>query len=508
MTAAVPLRPVRRWIHRTQSAHRDRGETLGSIYFALLFLAVAGAILHRQLEAIFWPVDPQLSGLSASALGVLCGSLLLMALRRIGPVSLSRPAAYFLLTAPVSRRRLLLPSVRLAAIAAALAGAAAGFAVIGHTAFRDATPVPALTTAAAVIGVALFVLAARAQNNTLRATLIDRLAAVALTVALAELVIESAGWTPPTLTGRPTAGWVIPLTGALAVIVTAAFLLTVRGLAHTPNDRILESAKTAGTLFDAAFGMEPSWITDMIERRYWSHRRLRSARPPARLPVLVGQDYQLATRRLPHLLWLAASTTLPLLLTSGPRWLLGLAILLGAMIAGGTTTATVKTDAGNPFMLRLLGLTSRQVLAQRLWIPTATATAWSVTALTLLQATGNLPAGPWPLLGLTLGPLAATAAIRRARVGFVRNDLLPLDTPMGTVSTGPLVNSLAGPDLLLLALPTLVVLSFPSPLLWSTVFLQAALSLLTFRLYLTTSTSPTRLTLTPPLNPPPPPPPR
>src|SRR3712207_7893026 len=29
---------VRRWVRRTQSAHRERGETLGNFYFGLLFV--------------------------------------------------------------------------------------------------------------------------------------------------------------------------------------------------------------------------------------------------------------------------------------------------------------------------------------------------------------------------------------------------------------------------------------------------------------------------------------
>ena len=51
---------------------------------------------------------------------------------------------------------------------------------------------------------------------------------------------------------------------------------------------------------------------------------------------------------------------------------------------------------------------------------------------------------------------ARPAAVRRARVGFVDNELLPLDTPMGSLSTGPVLAAVAGLDLLLLGLPTVV----------------------------------------------------
>ena len=499
---AVPLRPVRRWIHARQTAHRERGATLSNVYLTVLTVAIVGAMLHEQVAGLFWPADPGLSGVSAIALATICAALLFQALRALGPVTLSRPAAYFLLTAPVSRRRLLLPSVRLTAAAAAIVGAAAAFAILGHADSRDSTSaVVAMTAAAALLGLIIAVLAGLAQARSAR--LADRLAALALGLGVATLVAGPAGWTPPTLPGRLTAAAVVPLAGVLALIATAGLIVLVRGLARTRNDRILESAKTAGTLFDAAFGMEPSWVTDMVARRYWANRRLRTTRPPARLPVLTGQDYLLALRRPGRLLWLLLGTTVPLVLTSAPGWLLGAAVLSGAMIAGGTTTATVKTDAGNPVLLRMLGLNSRQAMLQRFWVPAVLSTVWATVAMTLLQVTGALPApgagglgsGPWWALGLAAGPIGALAALRRARVGFVRNDLLPLDTGMGTLSTGPLLNSVAGPDVLLLGFPMLVVMTQPGPPTWTLVVFQAGLTILAARAYFSVTTADDRVEL-------------
>jgi len=113
----VPLAPVRRWIGRTQSAHRDRGETLGSIYVGVLAVAIIGGMLHERIAAVFWPARPDLPAAAVVALIVVCAGLLHRGLRRFGPLALSRPAASFLLTAPVSRRRLLLPSLRLTTLA-------------------------------------------------------------------------------------------------------------------------------------------------------------------------------------------------------------------------------------------------------------------------------------------------------------------------------------------------------------------------------------------------------
>jgi len=132
----------------------------------------------------------------------------------------------------------------------------------------------------------------------------------------------------------------------------ALLLLAVRRLAATPNERILEAAKTAGTLFDSAYGMEPSFVTEMVERRYWARRTLTSRRLWRRVPVLVAQDLLLLRRRPRRVLWAAGATALPALLAHAPGWLLGVAVLLGGLLAGGVTAGTIRTDAGNPVLLR------------------------------------------------------------------------------------------------------------------------------------------------------------
>ena len=72
--------------------------------------------------------------------------------------------------------------------------------------------------------------------------------------------------------------------------------------------------------------------------------------------------------------------------------------------------------------------------------------------------------------------MGAVAAVRKARVGFVRNELLALDTPMGRCRPGPLVNAVIGPDALLLGLPALVQIAQRHPLSWTTVLVQAVVA--------------------------------
>ncbi|MBU2661991.1 hypothetical protein KOI35_00575 [Actinoplanes bogorensis] len=494
---AVPLSPVRRWISRTQSSHRERGATLGSLYIGALSVAIIGGMLHRQLADIFWPDAPNLSGLAGGGLAAVCYGFLFLALRRLGPLTLSRPAAAWLLTAPVSRRMLLLPSLRLTGIAAAALGALAAVAVVGHAGphhSMNGEQIALLITGGALLGIVLLLVATTAQAGRRWGVAVDRLAGLVVAAGFAALVADVAVEQPIAVTAWPATGTLIPIVAGIAVVVVVAVALVIRGLGATPNDRILEASRTAGTLFDSAFGIEPSFLTDMIERRYWARRRLRSTALFPRLPVLVAQDVLLTLRRGSRLLWLLLGVTLPVLFGAAPGWVLGAVVLVGCLVAGMVATGNVRTDAGNPVMLRMLGLTSRDAVLQRLLVPGVLAGVWAALALTALDLLGDLDSGPWWALGLTLGPVGAAAAVHRARVGFVRNELLPLDTPMGTLSTGPLVNAVMGPDMLLLGIPAWIAIA-QGRLSPTTLLLQAVIGIAGARFYLSGTTADDRTEL-------------
>lgn len=493
---ATDIVGLRRWIRRTQTSHRERGATAGNIYVAVLTVAIVGGMLHTQLQKVFWPATPDLSALAGGSVVAAAVGLIFLAMRRLGPLGLPRPAASWLLTAPVSRRRLLLPSFWLAALLAAVTGALVGLATGGHVAVRGmpGDEVVLLPVTGALVALILLLGALAAQAGGFWAGAADRLASLLIGAGLAGLVADSAVRAPK-LTRDLSPSTAGLIAGTLAVVVAVLTTLAVARLAATPNDRILESSKTSGTLLDSAFGVEPSYVADMMERRYWAGRRLRSRPFGDRLPVLVAQDLRVALRRPGRLVWTVASAGIPVLFAGAPKLVLGLVVLIGGMVAGGASTATVRTDAANPMMLRTLGLSSRQAVLQRYGVPGLIAGVWYVLALSLLRALGDLPAGPWWALGLALAPVGAVAAVRRGRVGMVRNDLLPLDTPMGTVSPGPFVNLTVGADVLLLAAPVLVQFHQHQPLGWTLVLVQAGIGVIGARAYLAGTTSKDRVEL-------------
>jgi hypothetical protein len=112
------------------------------------------------------------------------------------------------------------------------------------------------------------------------------------------------------------------------------------------------------------------------------------------------------------------------------------------------------------------------------------------------MAFGDLPAGPWWALGLALGPIGGIAAVRRARVGMVRNDMLAMDTQMGvSISPGPLLKAVIGPDALLLGAVALIQTAAGHPLTWPTVLIQALVGGLCARAYVSATTARDRLDL-------------
>ena len=88
----VALAPVRRWIRRSQAAHRERGERLGNFYFAVLFVLIVGGMLDNELRPVVWPVTPTFSLLAGASLTALVAGLIFVAMRRLGPLAIGRPA--------------------------------------------------------------------------------------------------------------------------------------------------------------------------------------------------------------------------------------------------------------------------------------------------------------------------------------------------------------------------------------------------------------------------------
>ncbi|SIR05370.1 DUF6297 family protein [Micromonospora avicenniae] len=486
MPAPTPAAPVdiRRRVRRMRIAAVGRVDP-SSVYCVLLAIVMAAVLFGRPLGVVVWPAEatgPSVPVLVAAALVLLA---FLGVLRRLGPVVVTRADATWLLPAPVPRRALLTPALLLTAFSATVVGGLVGLAVAGRVAERPATSTVVLAGLAggAAVGLLLALLAVRAQNAPRTGRAVDVTAGAVAAALVAAAVGErvAGGYAPP----RD----VLPPASVTLVVAVVVFLFAVAALTRVwwrlgswPTHRIAEASAAAGSYADAAYAIEPSFLSEQSSRRYWRTRtgiRTSQLLRGRRLPPLTAQDLLQVRRKPGRLPWLVGTALAPAVVADGPVWLLIGVVLVGTLAAASVTGEATHTDASNPAALRLLGLTYRQVYGQRLVVPAGIAALWGALALGMVQATGAL-SGPWWALGLAAGPAAAVAALHRAKASASSIGHIFIDTPLGGFPSGLLLWLVNGLDVLaVLMLPAVIALvSVPAPeqLDGSLVLVQAALS--------------------------------
>ncbi|TYC07164.1 hypothetical protein FXF53_00720 [Micromonospora sp. WP24] len=484
--APTPAAPadVRRHIRRMRVAAVGRVDP-SSVYCVLLAIVMAVVLFGRPLGVVVWPADA--AGLSVPVL-VGAGLVLLAfvgVLRRLGPVVVSRADATWLLPAPVPRRTLLTPALLLTALSATVVGALVGLAVTGRAAERPVTSsvVVAGIAGGATVGLLLALLAVHAQTRPTRGRAVDLTAGAVAAALVAVAVGErlAGGYAPPRDL-LPPASTMLVAAGVAFPLALAAVVSVWWRLGSWPTHRIAEASAATGSYADAVYSIEPSFLSEQSSRRYWRSRTgLRTSRllRDRRVPPLVAQDLLQVRRRPGRLPWLVGTALAPAVVADGPVWLLIGVVLVGALAAASATSEATHADASNPAALRLLGLTFRQVYAQRLVVPAGIAALWGALALGTVQATDTL-SGPWWALGLVAGPGAAVAALYRAKVSASSIGHIFIDTPLGGFPSGLLLWLVNGVDVVaVLALPLVIALvtsRAPEQLSWSSVAVQAVLS--------------------------------
>ncbi|WP_249999611.1 DUF6297 family protein [Actinoplanes sp. M2I2] len=490
----APVRPgsaaavdARRWIRRRQVAAGGRVD-IGMVYVVSLAVLMAGALLGQPLVRVVWPPDAPSGG---PALTPFVGALAVLAaffvvLRQLGPLSVSRSDATWLLPSPLPRRILLTPALTLITIVALVVGAVVGIAVTGHVAARPAgllvVGAGGITGAAAAVFVALLALAGQRQPSVARFADGIGIAIGAGCLILAAALRTTGDRRLPFALVPPAAMLAIGSAALAAALVSV--VLTWRSLEQWPPAPIAEASINAGAYADVVYAVEPSYLTEMSARRFWRSRtRVRTTRllPARRVPPLIAQDLIILRRKAARLWWPVGAAALPVYFADGPAWLLLGVVLIGALAAAGLTAESTHGDASNPALLRLLGATGRQVTTQRLVVPAVVAAVWLAVTLAVLQGTGSLT-GPWWLLGLLAGPAVAVGAFQRAKASAASIGTILIDTPLGAFPAGMLLWLLNGIDVLaVLTLPVsagLVMLRAPESLGWHWLLAQAISSAL------------------------------
>lgn len=462
---------VRRWLRARQIAANGRVDP-ATVYSVALAVGMVLVLVGQPALAVLWPADPQPGTVSALVLvgvGVVLTGFFRV-LRQIGPLSISRSDATWLLPAPVSRRMLFTPAIGLVTAAASVVGGLAGLAMAARIVARPADPAAVLTLVAGGCAAALLValVAIQVQRRSAAARPADlavgAIGTALLALAVAAQIGDDRTYSTAILQPGP-AGTVVAVT--LLVLTIAAMVLTRRGADDWPAHRIIEASTTMGAYADAVYAVEPSFLTEASTRRFWQRR---AGFVPSRLfrkvviPPLVSQDLIIVRRKAVKVWWMLGTAALPTVLAEAPRWLLLAIVLIPALGPAGLTAESTHSDRANPALLRLLGLSGRRVLAQRLVVPSLLAAAWCALALAGLQLAGRVD-GPWWLLGLAAGPAVAVAGLQRAKASATSMGSTLIETPLGAFPSGMLLWLANGVDVLaLLTLPISIALVLnPAP---------------------------------------------
>jgi hypothetical protein len=412
-------------------------------YVALLSLAVAvpaliGGVrsLSSFLATRHETVTPQPLPL---ALCLLWTAAWLMLAARLGPLTLHPATLAWRWSAPVSRRRLLLPAYALTLACGVLAGLALAALIIFATAPAPAAAWALLcfySLAGVTAGASLVLLQLFSRRP---ARLIELSAGFCCAAAIVLTVL------PDGLTASPAP--VLP-TGAIALAASVLALLT---LGRMPTVAVRQGASFAQIMRAGVVTLDPGLAARATEDgRVTASRRGRLIRGDAALAI-VAQDL-LSLRRAPHR-WLsfAAFAAAPALIAQlfAHGWIFGLAWLLCGLCAVSLVAGNIRRDRDIPALPRLLTLSPARSLTARAAVPVAAGLLWPLLSLPLLAQ--PFPATAW-LAAAAAAPAFAAGAIRSARRGRVRHELAPIVTPAGLIPTGLLHWLATGFDLGLLLL--------------------------------------------------------
>jgi len=474
---------IRRWVRRASVRHATARpmELFGDVYTAVFGFAMGTAMIVALSRSAGQSAGHGRRGAGTSTSAVSAAkvlepgwvAVLLVAAAlfaaaglaaRLGPISVSAPAAKWLLALPVDRRSLLRPAAMrwpaLATVLGAPCGVAVFLALGGGTSGRQI--LPATVLGAALAGSVILVVtavqphararrAARATGDTLLAA-----------VPALGLVLGLTGAAPLTPTGA---------LGPAAVVAAVAFaglaLLADRRGAHVPDAALRAGGSVSDEARGAAMSLDGRALaralgeqSEPTERRRSSALGWLGAAPVQLRPqlALVTADALLLLRTPRHLGQLVAAACLPVLaltLPGPPRWLVVVVVLGSALLAGSAAAEGSRRAQFNPALDAALPLGDEQVRRARLVVPVIAVAAWTIPVFGAV-AWRYPGGGSWLLLGVAAAPAWGAAAVRGAYRALPNYAAPLVATPMGALPTGAIGVALKGPDVAVaLAVPAL-----------------------------------------------------
>ncbi|MFV2178395.1 DUF6297 family protein [Actinomadura sp. LOL_016] len=476
MTGVRTVRGHLRAHGRTPASWADRYTRAAA---ALLVALSAGQVARTALPSAARDVDPSQVGAGLALIALAYAGFLTLA-RRFGPVSLPAADAAWLLLSPLPRRGVLGRTAVILLVLALAGGAALGVALAAVLGVADPVRLAGavgLGIAATAGGTATAVLA---QASPPWDAWLQTVVAGSLSAAVLAMVLGNGPDRQllASLTDAPTS----PVTVvAAACAVASALLLRLAwgALPRIPARALRDASTRTGHVVAAAAVLDPSALSGIAEDAHWRGRLVRSRPWPARLSgpaALAWIDWRRLSRRPGRVCGLVAAGALPALVAAAGAGAGAVAAVAaaGAMTAAAAGTAGVRRDADDPGLARLFGVAPRVALAARAVLPALLGGAWLALALAALTAAGALPGAAWWAFGPAAAPALAAGALRMARRRPVDHAMPIVETPVGSLPTGPFIWAVTGIDVAALGCaPLLAALSAPPSAIGAHLAVQA-----------------------------------
>ena len=464
-------------------ATRSMGQVLQDSYAMLFSVVMIGAmvvsvVLRAQGNMAGCSTEACASGrlLVPTAMVLACFAVALGVARLFGPVLASAAEGFWLMDAPISRRRLLrgrlvlplLLSFLVAGLSTALVGALSGLAWAQVLAW----------SCAAALGSAGLVSLAAAEQTRERVAVVKVLQAVFAAAALAVLLVVvsvAAGWLPTTfVAAAEPATWLFAGVAAAGLIGMVVLLqLTIVRLEEIRRARLVSGGSLVAGMQGAMFALDFGLIRDiLVERRMAEKGHVKPTRGRGLgLAALIWRDVERLKRQPSAFLGLGMSLFVPyavdaLRMSQLNPFISGLALVAGLVPFLGSLRVLSRTGG----LARTFPFKTAQLRTATMAVPAMLAVVWGLAATPAFIGIASTGADRSLVNGLSAALVTALAGLMGA-VRWVTAKKVDYQTPMMATSSGALppgliFNLFRGLDMVVLITAPLIL---QLPAYWSLV---------------------------------------
>ena len=464
-------------------ATRSIGQVLQDSYVMLFSVVMIGAmvvsvVLRAQGNMAGCSTDACASGrlLVPTAMVLACFAVALGVARLFGPVLASAAEGFWLMDAPISRRRLLRGRLVLPLLLSFLV-AGLGTALVGALSGLAWAQVLAWACAAALGSAGLVSLAASEQTRE-RVVVVKVLQAVFAAAALAVLLVVvsvAAGWLPTTFVAvAEPATWLFAGVAAAGLIGMVVLLqLTVARLEEIRRARLVSGGSLVAGMQGAMFALDFGLIRDiLVERRMAEKGHVKPTRGRGLgLAALVWRDVERLKRQPSAFLGLGMSLFVPyavdaLRMSQLNPFISGLALVAGLVPFLGSMRVLSRTGG----LARTFPFKTAQLRTATMAVPAMLALVWGLAATPAFIGIASTGADRSLINGLSVALVTSLAGLMGA-VRWVTAKKVDYQTPMMATSSGALppgliFNLFRGLDMVVLITAPLIL---QLPAYWSLV---------------------------------------